>query len=250
MAMTMLFSLGIGYFIHTVIGQADRNALLLLDLQSAQESLAASQHEAGILAERERVSREIHDTLAQGFMSVVTLSQVAQRSLDKGNVEAARDRIALMEATARENLAEARALVAGYAPVDLQGQSVGSALERLTSRWSKSSGIEVALSVADDLSLPSSHEVALLRAAQEALNNVRRHAQASAVSVALRLDPSSDAVTLIVADDGIGISDDVGAGFGLTGMRDRVVAVGGTVEVAPSIAGRGTAITVRIPAVQ
>ncbi|MCL1899931.1 MAG: sensor histidine kinase, partial [Promicromonosporaceae bacterium] len=247
MLMILLFTLGIGFFIYYVIGQADKNATLVRQLRAAQASLALAQHEAGVTAERERVSREIHDTLAQGFMSVVTLSQAARRSLSKGNVEAVERRLALLEGTARENLAEARSLVAGYAPVSLQDATLAEALERLAARLHAEAGHAVTVSLDPDVpELPAPTEVALLRAAQEALTNVRRHANAAAVSIAL--NAADGGVALIIADDGVGLPPEQAEGYGLTGMRDRVAAVGGTVTVRPTVAGRGTTVIIRIPA--
>src|SRR5690606_19116211 len=91
-------------------------ARLVDELRATQAELARTSHDAGVLAERERVAQEIHDTLAQGFTSVVMLAQAASADLDRGAVDDARERLGLVESTARDNLAEARALAAARAP--------------------------------------------------------------------------------------------------------------------------------------
>lgn len=246
MALALLFSIALGLWVGRTMWQSETNARLLAELRVAQAELAATQHAAGVTAERERLAGEIHDTLAQGFMSVVTQAQVASVALDHGDTDAVRERLATIEATARDNLAEARGLVAAFAPVPLQGGSLADALRRLAERWSAETGLAAVVEADDVGTLLAGDEVVLLRAAQEALTNVRRHAGASAVWVSLDGGGSAP-VRLEVVDDGTGIATGSPAGFGLRGMRDRVVAVGGTLAVGGGDDG-GTVLSVELPA--
>ncbi|GAB2506032.1 sensor histidine kinase [Promicromonospora xylanilytica] len=244
MLVTLVFAIGLGLWFHVAMGRAEQHVRLLGKLHVAQTQLAQTSHEAGVLAERERLAREIHDTLAQGFTSVVMQAQAASAALDVGDDGAARDRLHVIEETARDNLAEARALVAAFAPVALQDASLPQALGRLGSRFAEETGLTVDVGTAQVGALSPAVEVVLLRAAQEALANVRRHARARAVVV--RLGQAEGEVTLTVADDGTGIGADVADGFGLAGMRERVRSAGGTLAVGPGDDG-GTMLCARVP---
>lgn len=244
MLVTLVFAIGLGLWFHVAMRRAEEHARLLGELRTAQAQLARTNHEAGVLAERERLAREIHDTLAQGFTSVVMQSQAATAALDVGDGATVRDRLQVMEDTARENLAEARALVAAFAPAALQDASLPQALTRLTELFAQETGLVVGFRADGVGPLPPAIEVVLLRAAQEALANVRRHARARTVTV--RLSRTAGEVLLVVADDGQGIDPGTPDGFGLAGMRDRVGSVGGTLVVGPGPDG-GTNLCARIP---
>jgi len=245
MGVALAFSIGLGLWTAHTMRQAERHARLVDELRSTQAELARSHHEAGVAAERERVAREIHDTLAQGFTSVVMLAQAASADLDRDATAAARDRLALVEATARENLAEARALVAATGPAPLEaGGTLAEAVGRLAERFAAESGVAVTSRLGDVAGLTSADEVVLLRSAQESLANVRRHAAARRVRVELAED--GGVVRLAVHDDGRGLPADLVEGYGLRGMRERVAAGGGTVHVGPGPAG-GTSVVVELP---
>lgn len=244
MLVTLVFAIGLGLWFHVAMRRAEQHVRLLGKLHVAQTQLAQTSHEAGVLAERERLAREIHDTLAQGFTSVVMQAQAASAALDVGDDGAARDRLHVIEETARDNLAEARALVAAFAPVALQDASLPQALGRLGSRFAEETGLAVDVGTGQVGALSPTVEVVLLRAAQEALANVRRHARAR--SVVVRLGQEEGEVTLTVADDGTGIGADVTDGFGLAGMRERVRSAGGTLAVGPGDDG-GTTLCARVP---
>jgi signal transduction histidine kinase len=253
MGVALVFSILLGTWVGQTMLQTVRHAQLVDELNAAQAELGQVHHAAGVAAERERMAREIHDTLAQGFTSVVMLAQAASADLDREDVGAARDRLALVEATARDNLAEARALVTAFAPLPLQGATLVEAIERLAARFEDESGVAVTLRLSAVPGLGSAEDVVLLRSAQEALANVRRHAQARSVVVSLRRegavgDGGSDGVTAVleVTDDGRGLGPGVVEGFGLRGMRERVAAGDGTVSVA-SPPGGGTSVRVELP---
>jgi signal transduction histidine kinase len=244
MAIGLIFSLALGFWITRVAEQSEERAALIEDLETAQAQLAASNHAAGVLAERERVAQEIHDTLAQGFTSVVMLAQTAQAQIDVGQDAQARERLAQIERVARENLAEARALVAAFGPAALADSTLAEALERLAERFGAETGVRVEVSLTDVGDAGRDTEVVLLRAAQEALANVRKHAGAR--RVLLRLVRSGGEVALEVLDDGQGLAPGTAEGVGLRGMRDRVTAGGGTLDVAGE-PGRGTRVRLAMP---
>ncbi|MEP7764438.1 sensor histidine kinase [Sanguibacter sp. 25GB23B1] len=245
MLLGFAFAILMGVWLRTIIQQGERRSQLLDQLQAAQEELGRTQHAAGVTAERERVAREIHDTLAQGFTSVVMLAQTAAADLDRGATDALATRLSLIERTARENLAEARSLVAAFAPPSLHDSTLSQALERLAAAFATDTETEVHAEVDRVESLPTGADVVLLRAAQESLSNVRRHARAQAVHLTLRAGAAT--TTLGVRDDGTGIAPGTREGFGLRGMRERVVAYGGTVEVTSD--DSGTCVTVVVPGV-
>ncbi|MBD5786739.1 sensor histidine kinase [Cellulosimicrobium terreum] len=245
MGVALAFSLGLGLWTAHTMRQAERHARLVDELRATQAQLALSHHQAGVAAERERVAREIHDTLAQGFTSVVMLAQAASADLDRDAPDAARDRLALVEATARDNLAEARALVAATGPVPLEsGSTLAEAVGRLAERFGAESGVAVQAHLGEVTGLSSADEVVLLRSAQESLTNVRRHAAAGSVRVELAQDAT--VTRLEVHDDGRGLPADLTEGYGLRGMRERVAAGGGTVSVGPGEPA-GTVVVVEIP---
>ncbi|WP_282946165.1 sensor histidine kinase [Cellulomonas endometrii] len=244
MAIGLIFSLALGFWITRVAERSEERAALIEELETAQAQLAASNHAAGVLAERERVAQEIHDTLAQGFTSVVMLAQTAQAQIDVGQDAQARDRLAQIERVARDNLAEARALVAAFGPAALADSTLTEALERLAERFGAETGVRVEVSLSDVGDAGRDTEVVLLRAAQEALANVRKHAGAR--RVLLRLVRSEGEVALEVLDDGQGLAPGTAEGVGLRGMRERVAAGGGTLDVAGE-PGRGTRVRLSMP---
>lgn len=244
----VIFATGFSYvysrWMIKVVNQSLERAMLIQQLESTRAELAAAHHEAGVLAERSRLAGEIHDTLAQGFTSVVTLLQAAQPGLDAANP--VRRHVDLALAAARENLAEARTLVSALTPAALEAASLGETVHRVTEATGAEAGIGARAEVTGAArGLPTGTEVVLLRVCQEALANVRKHAAAQQVTV--RLCYAADGVRLTVTDDGQGFDPATArAGYGLRGMRDRVGQVGGTVEVT-SAPGDGAEVRVEVP---
>ncbi|RKQ90608.1 signal transduction histidine kinase [Solirubrobacter pauli] len=202
------------------------------------------QHQAGVAQERQRTAREIHDTLAQGLAGIVAQLEAAaharsQGSDDEGHLHAA-------TRLARESLAEARRSVRAITPHELEQAQLPDAIEKVTTSWSSTNRLPAEFTTTGTpRPMHPEVEVTLLRAAQEALTNVARHARASRVG--LTLSYMEDVVTLDVRDDGVGF-DPTRHGYGLTGMRQRVSGVGGELAVESS-PGEGTAISASVPAV-
>ncbi|MFI6831230.1 sensor histidine kinase [Kribbella sp. NPDC050241] len=252
MLVSLVVSLLFGIWIEKVITQSEQRAELIEQLESARDELAEAHHSAGVMAERERMAREIHDTLAQGMTSIVMLAQAAAVELQRGGTDGAAARLAAIEDTARENLAEARALVAAFTPVALSEATLTEVLRRQAERFAAETGVDVQVSLdlpdEEVAALPQAQQVVLLRAAQEALANVRKHARATQVLITLGL--SDGRVWIEIRDDGSGFAPAaVSGGFGLAAMRGRVEESGGSVQV-ESAPGRGTRVQVLMPAGQ
>lgn len=255
--------------------------LTLAENAGLHRQLLVQAREAGVLDERQRMAREIHDTLAQGLIGIVTQLQAAEQA--GAAPDRRRAHFAAATRLARESLAEARRSVDALRPQPLETAGLGEALTVVAERWSALHGVAAGVTtVGAARPMPSQAELALLRAAQEALANVARHARATVVALTLRY--VGEEVTLEVRDDGCGfaavsreegatapagtvVGDQVGpvstdgadperevdasgggfgGGFGLKAMRERVEAVSGTLRV-HSRPGAGTTLTVRIP---
>jgi signal transduction histidine kinase len=207
--------------------------------------LLAQAREAGVLDERQRMAREIHDTLAQGLTGIITQVQAAQRVWDAP--EQARAHVDRALALAKDSLAEARRSVQALRPGELEDARLPDAIGDLARRWADGSGVDTRVEVTGDrVPLSPAIEVALFRVAQEALTNVAKHA--AATRVGLTLSYLGDEVLLDVRDDGRGMRNVNGQGFGLNSMRQRIRSVGGTVEIESS-PGEGTAVSASVPAI-
>jgi signal transduction histidine kinase len=242
-ALTLAFSLGAGSWMRQTIDQSTERANLVDRLRSAQAEVERLSEFRGRLAERERIAMEIHDTLTQGFASILMLVQAAARTISEGTP--AHEQLTMAAQTARENLAEARVLVAELAPGSLAGP-LEEALQRLAGRIVADLGIPVCFSVSGtSRELPPDCEVALLRAGQEGLANVRKHAEAR--SAQLMLEYEANVARLTLRDDGRGFTpSSQHSGFGLRGMSSRAQMVGGSLCVR-GVPGQGTTIIFEVP---
>ncbi|GAA1580942.1 sensor histidine kinase [Kribbella karoonensis] len=230
----------------------ERDALarqaLLDDLHAAQGDLADAQHQAGVIAERARLSREIHDSVAQGLSSINLLLQAAEREWDD-KPAVARQHAAQAAATARDGLDEARRVVRDLAPAELAA-GLPDALRKTCERLSAHSDLKIHVQVhGTPVTLDSEVETALLRTARGAVANVLEHAHAESAFVTLTYQP--DEVVLDVVDNGRGLPRshakiDSDRGHGLAGIRERLRQLGGTL-VLESEPGDGTALAASIP---
>ncbi|MFI6696653.1 sensor histidine kinase [Streptomyces sp. NPDC050433] len=228
--------------------QAGRQRALIDDLVRTRRDLAATERRAGILAERQRLSTEIHDTLAQGLSSQQMLLQAAER-VWRADPDAARGHVRDAGEIASRSLAEARRFVHDLAPADLAERTLAPALGALAERES-GGGLTVVFRLDGTLGpLPERMEAALLRIAQGALANVREHA--GATRAALTLTCLDDQISLDIADDGRGFAVAAGRpgrGHGLPAMRVRARQLGGTLTV-ESEPGEGTVVSAAVPLV-
>jgi signal transduction histidine kinase len=243
--LTAAFSVAFGVWVYRIIAQSYDRAALISELGQTRAELAQANRRAGVLAERQRLSGEIHDTVAQGFTSIIMLLQAADADVER-QPAAARGHLALALETARDNLAEARALVAALAPAGLEPGALDAALRRLAATADGHPGTAARFEVSGAVvPLPRPAEVMLLRVAQEALANVRKHARAGQVIVGLHYGEGQ--VGLDVTDDGPGFDPGQAAGgYGLPGMRARAEEAGGRLQVRSS-PGCGTTISVVVP---
>lgn len=207
--------------------------------------------EAGVLDERQRMAREIHDTLAQSLAGVLTQLQAAEQTLT--GPSPAHRHLATAVEMARTSLAEARRTVHAVEPELLAQARLPEAIADVAGRWAQTHGVESILTTTGDpRPMHTDVEVTLLRAAQEALANVAKHADAG--QVRLTLSYMGDMVTLDVRDDGIGFEPGPGqatasdGGFGLAAMRQRVQRLAGSLVI-ESEPGEGTAISASVPAI-
>jgi signal transduction histidine kinase len=202
------------------------------------EQLVLQAKEAGVREERRRMAREIHDTLAQGLTGIISQLRAADESTWPRHVAAA-------TGLARESLDEARRSVAALRPEPLRTARLSEALAGVATRWSELHDIPVRVMTTGDVRLIAPEaEFALLRAAQEALANVARHARAGRVGVTLSY--LEDEVALDVRDDGRGFDHTGVEGFGLVAMRQRIEGVAGTLQI-ESEPGGGTGVSARVP---
>ncbi|MGW0713060.1 sensor histidine kinase [Streptomyces sp. NPDC002643] len=241
----MTVTILVGAYLTGIREQNRKRAELIEELTRTRAALERASHEAGVHAERERLAAEIHDTLAQGFTSILMLAQATRTNLFR-DATAADGQLDILEKTARENLAEARSLIAALAPVDLTGRGLADALDRLAARHTRDTGTHVEVSIAGERSgAPTGTDIALLRTAQEALANIGKHADATKVRIELRHD--NGLVALAVTDDGQGFDPaTIRGGYGLLGIRTRAAGLGGTCTVR-SAPGQGTTVRVELP---
>jgi signal transduction histidine kinase len=212
--------------------------------------LLTQAREAGVLEERQRMAREIHDTLAQGLTGIITQLEAVQQSGAGPDWER---RIANAARLARHSLTEARRSVRAVRPEPLENTRLPEAVADVAAQWSADNGVRAEVTTTGTvLGLHPELEVTLLRVAQEALTNVAKHASASRVGITLSY--MEDVVSLDIRDDGAGFRPDQrvpagsAGGFGLTGMEQRVRRLAGSLAI-ESEPGRGTAISASVPAI-
>jgi signal transduction histidine kinase len=241
----------VGAFAHALV-RADsarrESQSLLEELQEAHRQLqeyALHAEEMAVVEERSRLAREMHDTLGHRLTVAAVQLEGAQR-LCSTDPARAQDMIGTVREEVREALAELRGAVATLrAPIELD-LHLRSSLQRLVGNFEEATGFIVHQMLPEKMPpLPSAYRLALYRAAQEALTNVQKHAQAE--HVWLMLAVRDNAVTLLVGDDGQGVSlSKERAGFGLRGMRERAAQLGGEMHLEPRRGG-GTQVSFRLP---
>ncbi len=240
-------------WIDAIIGQSQERHRLIGELEATRAELATAERQAGTLEERQRLAGEIHDTLAQGFTSIVTLLEATEAELAPGQATVRRHLGQALD-TARDNLGEARRLVWALQPEALERTSLPEALDRLGERLQDEAGVVTRVVVTGTRRpLSTQAEIVLLRAAQEGLANIRKHARAS--EAVMTLSYVGDRVILDVTDNGCGFDagavkggrgGDLSGGLGLRGLEARLSGVGGALDVESAL-GEGTVLVAQLP---
>jgi PAS domain S-box-containing protein len=225
-------------------------AVDVTERRRAEEAVLKQTRELAVLEERNRLAREIHDTLAQGFTGIVLQLEAAEQALE-GSPDEVPDHLSRAKSLGRESLQEARRSVWDLLPQALEGRALDDALEEEVRRFGAGGQEKATFTVSgDQRRLAPDIQAALLRVCQESLANIRRHAGATEVGAALSFQAES--VSLTVRDNGVGF--DVGGaeangrqgGFGLRGMEQRARLLRGTLAV-NSEKGKGTTVELSIP---
>ncbi|SMY01658.1 sensor histidine kinase [Brevibacterium antiquum] len=250
-----IFALGLSRGYIELLREGRRREELLQSLEVAhqnlldlQDELALTQRHAGEIQERTRVSRDIHDTIAQEISSI---RLIAHAEVDKTTDEHASQVLRQVEDLAAQSSRDVRRIIAALAPAELEDGALTAAIRRLLTRLEADTSIRGRVEVDETVaSLPAEVEVALLRTAQSALANVRQHSQASRVMVSLMdLDGS---IRMDIVDDGVGMADpesrqrESESGFGLDFIGSRMRELGGELVI-ESTPGSGFAISATLP---
>lgn len=255
----MLVALGISRAQLALVRDGIERQRLIASLYAAQEETAALtdelarvQRAAGATSERTRLSRDIHDGIAQGFSSILLLVRAVRAEEDPGRV---REMLSHLETSAAEGLEESRRVVGALAPADLDEGGLVAALHRVTDRFGAESGVTAQVVTTGSVPpVPTTAEVALVRCVQGALANVRAHAHAE--SVVVSLEGTDEGIRVDVVDDGDGFDttdwtartprSPGDGGYGLRATRARLRELGGglALESAP---GEGTALSAWLP---
>ncbi len=202
--------------------------------------------EQDILAERNRLARELHDSLSQSLFSMVLNAEAANHFFES-DPQKARAQITILYETANAALKEMRSLIFELRPANLENEGLATVLTKHAKMIGERYGIKIRTIITGQRRLASPIEKALFRVAQEALNNVVKHAHASEVTITL--SNQENMVTMSVEDNGTGIAP--GAvkpnTLGLTSMRERVEQLDGTIVFTPGAGGIGTTVLVKVP---
>ena len=240
--------IALALYIEGIVSQSVQRRELIEQLQATRTELAGVERREGMLQERARLAREIHDTLAQSFISIITHLEAGEQHLAE-NVAQSQHHLTQAKEMARQGVNEARRVVQALRPEVLEKAPLPEAIERVVQGWGQQSDTRTSTTVTGTpLILHPEAETTLVRAVQEALANVQKHAHATAVQVTLSY--MGDVLMLDVQDDGMGLDQATpptnGSGYGLTAMRQRVTQLGGslTIESEPD---EGTTVVVQLP---
>jgi signal transduction histidine kinase len=212
-----------------------------------EEVLAQEQASAAVVAERNRLARELHDSATQSLYAVTLYADAATRLLSSGQIDPAAENLLKLRGTAKEALGEMRMLIFELRPPILVEQGLAAALRARLEAVEGRAGLKTEFHAEGEGRLPPQVEEGLYRIAVEALNNALRHAQAPCISLSLCFEPK--ATRLEVTDDGIGFDPTAArnaSGLGLRGMAERAEQLGGTLTV-DSSPGTGTRVAVAVP---
>ncbi len=216
----------------------DQNQLLVDELQSTQQKL----RELAVVEERNRLARDLHDSVKQQVFAISMQLSAAKTSLSES--DKAYSPVVEAERLAQQAGAELTTLINALRPPALERKSLPEAVHEYVDEWSHQNKISRETNIDSSISLNQQSEQALFRVLQEALANVARHSKADLVNVELKLE--NDAVVLIVDDNGVGFdAKQIAKGIGLDSMQERLIAVNGKVDVV-SERSRGTRVIAKV----
>jgi signal transduction histidine kinase len=245
--------IGVGLFLNKLVSTSTDRARLIEELERAQRELEASRSrdaELAVLQERERLARDLHDSLGHSLVTVAVQLEAAQRLVASDPARAA-SLLGEMRTLTKLSMEQLRRSLAGLRAPGLGDRPLKQALQSACDDARRRSGLGIGChidSAADQL--PPEVAEALWRGGQEALANVERHARATEASLRLGLKP--DAVVLEVRDNGSGLppgADSKPLHYGLRGLRERAEGLGGTLSLKPG-EPKGTLLEMRIPLIQ
>jgi signal transduction histidine kinase len=218
------------------------------ELREEQERTARQAEQLAVMEERQRLARELHDSVTQSLYSMGLYAEAALDLMAMGNTDAAVEHLRQLQESARESLREMRLLIFELHPPLLEKEGLAGALHARLEAVEGRGGLHVLWHVEGDGRLPITVEKELYRIAQEALNNVLKHSRAKQVAITLRLSSAGERLYLEISDDGVGFTPALAGekgGLGLRGMQERAERIGGTllVESAP---GHGTKVKVSL----
>ena len=221
---------------HTILANAFADQVAVA-IENAR--LFAQTQELAVTKERQRLARELHDSVTQSLYAMTLYATAATRSLEAGQVVKAAEHVGQLREAAQEALRDTRLLIFELRPPELEQEGLAAALQTRLKAVEAGVGLKTEFKAHGDGRLSLEVELGLYRIAQEALNNVLKHARAQCIVVSLRYDASS--ATLVISDDGIGFDPMRQSGSGLRGMAERVALLGGSLEV-DSTPEKGTSV--------
>jgi len=223
------------------IGELTRN---LNGMAEQLQTLLHTNDELARLEERNRLARDLHDTVKQQTYAA-RMQLTAAKNLLETDPKAAAEHVDAALLLNRETQQELKLIIEELRPAALQGRGLVQALKEYAQRWQEHTGIDAQTSVSGERSLPLDVEQVLYRVLQESLSNIARHAEADTVRLNLSMSP--ERVTLVIADNGRGFAMDavLPTSYGLTGMKSRLAEVGGTLNVESQLSA-GTTITAEV----
>jgi signal transduction histidine kinase len=218
--------------------ERDRNMQLVEILQATQQKL----QELAIVEERNRLARDLHDSVKQQVFAISMQLSAARISMPES--DKAYGPVILAERLAQQAGAELTTLINELRPPGLERKSLSIAILEHVNEWSHQNGFEAEINIDENISVNTQVEQTLFRVLQEALANVARHSKASKVKISLRAE--FDAVSLTIEDNGIGFdAEGISRGVGLDSMKERLIAVNGELEISGQ-KSKGTRIIARV----
>ena len=216
--------------------------------EQIEATVRQSDMEKAVVAERNRLSRDLHDSVTQSLFAVTLYADAAAQLVTAGQMDRAAGNVRKLQKTARDALGEMRLLVFELRPPLLEQEGLAAALQARLESVEGRAGLETSLKVQGKVVLAPDVEQALYRIAQEALNNIFKHAQARSITISLRLAEPPETIVLEISDDGVGfdpLAAQARGGLGLRGMAERVEGLAGQLRI-KSEPGAGTSIRVEV----